>query len=335
MNLVSNALKFTPQGKNVYLRAYKEQECTVFQVIDEGVGIPAHRLEAIFKPFEQADNSITRRFGGTGLGLAITKKMVEMLNGSIEVTSTEGKGSTFTVKLPLKPVENQHTFKRDFQFDCAYFSKDNLVLLVEDNPLNQQIIKDFLHHFDLDLYIVEDGKKAIEQAKKLQPHLILMDLHMPEMDGLQATQVLRSLPELAQTPIVAISADAFIEQQEKAFVKGVNYYLTKPIDLRKLFDILTQCLKIEKLENKADNKQNDAISPQSKKILEQGILQLLKIPIYHTEDIENHLYRIRYSLERYPIGLEEKLARIEDAIFEGDEDTIKIVAQEIQERYIN
>ncbi len=334
MNLVSNALKFTPQGKNVYLRAYKEQEFTVFQVIDEGVGIPAHRLEAIFKPFEQADNSITRRFGGTGLGLAITKKMVEMLNGSIEVTSTEGKGSTFTVKLSLKPVENQHTFKRDFQFDYAYFSKDNVVLLVEDNPLNQQIIKDFLHHFDLDLHIVEDGKKAIEQAKKLQPHLILMDLHMPEMDGLQATQILRSLPELAQTPIAAISADAFIEQQEKAFAKGINYYLTKPIDLRKLFDILTQCLKIEKLEDKANEKQHDTISPQFKKILEQGILLLLKIPIYHTEDIENQLYKIRYSLGRYPIGLEEKLARIEDAIFEGDEKTIKIVAQEIQERYI-
>jgi PAS domain S-box-containing protein len=334
MNLVSNALKFTPKGKNVYLRAYKESEWTVLQVIDEGVGIPANRIEAIFKPFEQADNSITRRFGGTGLGLAITKKMVEMLNGSIEVASTEGKGSTFTVKLPLKSVENQYAFKRDLQFDYAYFSKDNVILLVEDNPMNQQIIKDFLHHFDLDLYIVEDGKQAIEQAKKLLPHLILMDLHMPEMDGLQATQILRSLPELAQTPIVAISADAFIEQQERAFARGVNYYLTKPIDLRKLFDILTQCLKIEKVENKTDEKQNDAIPPQSQQILIKGINQLLKIPIYHTEEMENQLHQIRHNLGKYPIGLEEKLARIEDAIFEGDEEKISTVSKEIYERYI-
>lgn len=334
MNLVSNALKFTPKGKNVYLRAYKENEWTVLQVIDEGVGIPAHRIEAIFKPFEQADNSITRRFGGTGLGLAITKKMVEMLNGSIEVVSTEGKGSTFTVKLLLKPVENHHAFKRDFQFDYAYFAKDNVILLVEDNQMNQQIIKDFLHHFDLDLYIVENGKQAIEQAKKLLPHLILMDLHMPEMDGLQATQILRSLPELAQTPIVAISADAFTEQQERAFAKGVNYYLTKPIDLRKLFDILTQCLKIEKLADKTDEKQNDTIPIQSQQILSKGINQLLKIPIYHTEEMENQLHQIRYNLGKYPIGLEEKLARIEDAIFEGDEEKIKVVIQEIQERYI-
>ncbi|SFF29170.1 PAS domain-containing hybrid sensor histidine kinase/response regulator [Thermoflexibacter ruber] len=334
MNLVSNALKFTPKGKNVYLRAYKENEYTVLQVIDEGVGIPVNRIEAIFKPFEQADNSITRRFGGTGLGLAITKKMVEMLNGIIEVTSTEGKGSTFTVKLPLKSVENQYAFKRDLQFDYAYFSKDNVILLVEDNPMNQQIIKDFLHHFDLDVYVVEDGKQAIEQAKRLLPHLILMDLHMPEMDGLQATQILRSLPELAQTPIVAISADAFIEQQERAFAKGVNYYLTKPIDLRKLFDILTQCLKIEQVENKIDEKQNDTISYPSQKILTQGIHQLLKIPIYHTEELENQLYQIRYGLGKYPIGLEEKLARIEDAIFEGDEEKIKAVSKEIYERYI-
>jgi CheY-like chemotaxis protein len=211
---------------------------------------------------------------------------------------------------------------------------ENVILLVEDNLMNQQIIKDFLHHFDLALHIAENGKIAIEQAKKLLPDLILMDLHMPEMDGLQATQYMRSLPALAKTPIVAISADAFIEQQEKAFAKGVNYYLTKPIDLRKLFNILTECLKIEKTDTKTLDKQVDTISSQAKIMLGKQLENLLKIPIYQTENIESHLHKIRYDLEKYPIGLEEKLARIEDAIFEGDGERISLIAKEIREKYL-
>ncbi|MCU0391442.1 MAG: ATP-binding protein [Thermoflexibacter sp.] len=335
MNLVSNALKFTPKGKNVYLRAYQQKELTIFEVRDEGVGIPPHRLEAIFRPFEQADNSITRKFGGTGLGLTITKRMVEMLNGTIEVKSQEGQGSTFIVKIPLKIVETHHNTKNDFAFDKAHFSKQNKILLFEDNLLNQQIIMDFLHHFDLKLEVAENGDIGIEKAKQLLPNLIMMDLHMPETDGLQATQYLRSLPEFAQTPIVAISADAFIEQQEKAFAKGVNYYLTKPIDLRKLFEILLECLIIEKINEDTTNTSLETLSDNAQQVLEQYLKKLLKTPIYQTEDLENDLHQIRYSLKKYSIGLEEKFARVEDAIFEGDEIQIHLLAQEIAHKYLH
>ncbi|MDN5199764.1 ATP-binding protein [Fulvivirgaceae bacterium BMA10] len=245
MNLVSNAVKFTPSGKNIFMTATRENNKTLkFQVRDKGIGISEEQQDNVFKPFEQEDNTITRRFGGTGLGLTITKKMVELLNGSIDLQSTKGEGSTFTVYLPLKPAEKV-LFKNEVDISGIHFASDNIVLVVEDNLLNQDLLKSLLTQLGVKTYLADNGKTGVEMAIELNPDIILMDIHMPVMDGLEATETLREIKSLKNTPIIGVSADAFMEQQRNALSKGVNDYLTKPIDFNKLMPILKKYLRAE------------------------------------------------------------------------------------------
>ena len=186
MNLTTNAIKFTPENKKVTLKASRDHEFIIFQVIDEGIGISKDRLNLMFDSFEQADNSITRRFGGTGLGLAISKQMTEMLGGTISVESEEGKGSIFTVMIPLRETKEQPTQQPQEHLDDYHFSKHNMVLIIEDNELNQEVFSAIFGELGLEIKIAENGKAGIEKMIKFKPDLILMDMHMPVMDGLEA-----------------------------------------------------------------------------------------------------------------------------------------------------
>ncbi|MGB3618261.1 MAG: ATP-binding protein [Catalinimonas sp.] len=242
MNLVSNAVKFTPAGKGVTMRAVREGEGMALTVSDEGVGIAPERLEVIFEPFEQADNTVTRKFGGTGLGLTITKKMVEMLGGNIRVESTPGEGSTFTVWLPYEEVALQPVETEGENWRQSTFSPDLRVLLVEDNALNQLTIKAIFRQVKLSVAIANNGREGVAKCDELKPHLVLMDMHMPEMDGLEATKELRRRPEFADLPIIALSADAFTDQQQRALAAGVTEYLTKPVEAGKLIQVLQRHL---------------------------------------------------------------------------------------------
>lgn len=248
MNLLSNAIKFSPQGQPLLMRAIREEQWIVFEVIDEGIGIAKEKKKHVFEPFEQSDNTITRQFGGTGLGLAITKKMVEMMGGIIRVESEEGKGSTFTVKLPMKEAPEPHIQKEQVPLKSYRFSKKNIVLIAEDNEVNQIILETLFIELGLEAHIVENGKKAIAKMLEIKPHLILMDLHMPEMGGLEATKKIRQIDGFSDTPIVSVSADAFIEQQKIALEMGVNQCITKPIDFKKLMPVLEQYLMQEETQ---------------------------------------------------------------------------------------
>ena len=241
MNLTANAIKFTSSGK-VLLKVEKEDDLLRIDVIDEGIGIPESRREAIFDAFVQADNSTTRKFGGSGLGLSITKKLVELLDGRIELQSEIGKGTTFTLRIPLK-AEPRISARTTSDKSSVRFSSSNVVLCVEDHFINQKMITAIFKDLGVDIHIANNGREGYDKAQELKPDLILMDLHMPLMDGFETVRKIRTNPILRKTPVVALSADAFIEQQQGALDAGFDDYSTKPVDLDRDIPIFAKYLR--------------------------------------------------------------------------------------------
>jgi signal transduction histidine kinase/CheY-like chemotaxis protein len=246
-NLLSNAIKFTPAGGTVELYASLKNTLLTIIVKDTGVGVPADRLNAIFGTFEQADDSITRQHGGSGLGLTIARKLTDLLRGQISVASTAGIGSEFTLRIPLEfisptriPLQSSDT-SDDLDWGNTH------ILVVEDNPVNQAVIEAMLRSFGTNVSLASSGFKAIEMLKELRPHLILMDLHMPDMSGIETTRLILSDAHWRDIPIVALSADALVDQQTNAKEVGMVDYLIKPVDLSKLRYTVRKYLLLQKI----------------------------------------------------------------------------------------
>ena len=242
MNLIANAIKFTPRDKTVTIKVTRSKNKLIFQILDQGIGIPVEHQEIIFRPFGQLSDNSEHAVRGTGLGLTIVKNRLDALGGSIEVESEIDKGSIFTVKIPLE--ETTEPLDDDTATSLIQFSPDSRVLIVEDDPINQLMIEALLTNMNLEVRVVENGAQAIEEIRTMKPHLVLMDINMPILGGLEAIQTIRKEPEpLNKTPIVVFSGDAFKEQQQVAFKAGADDYLTKPIDARKLIPRLNKSLK--------------------------------------------------------------------------------------------
>lgn len=241
MNLTANAIKFTPSG-SVKLQILKQQQDHLrFQVYDQGIGIEKDRCDAIFDVFEQADTTTTRKFGGTGLGLAITREMVRLLQGRIWVESEVGKETTFFVEIPLKVIETPVSQTKGESSECS-FSSENLVLVVEDNVQNQDMIVALFNDLSLPVEVANNGQEGLEKIMEHRPNLVLMDLQMPIMSGLEATMIIRQMEEYQNLPIIALSANAFLRKKEEALEKGFNDYLTKPLSLNQLLPLLSNYL---------------------------------------------------------------------------------------------
>ncbi|CCN48178.1 putative TWO-COMPONENT SENSOR PROTEIN HISTIDINE PROTEIN KINASE [Vibrio nigripulchritudo MADA3029] len=238
-NLLNNAIKFTSRGfVEVYLNEY-ERDGKVYlsiQVRDTGIGISKSAQEKIFKPFEQAESSTTRRFGGTGLGLAITQKIVQGMGGNITVKSEEGIGSSFFVSLQADVCEPESTQDTVHQkFDCNGLT----ALIVEDNRTNTMIMDAFLRSKGFETTSVVDGAKAVDILSQCTFDLVLMDNHMPVMDGIEATERIRNLNHLSSKGLIlGCTADVFKETREKMLKAGADHILAKPIDERELDDVL-------------------------------------------------------------------------------------------------
>jgi two-component system, sensor histidine kinase len=241
-NLISNSLKFTPAGE-VSVAVRRSGDDLSLTVSDTGVGIEAEALERLFDKFVQADASTTRRFGGTGLGLAICRELAQMMGGQVSAASEVGKGSTFTVILPLPSVSAPVSSARDAAPDEAEFDVSRLkVLAAEDNEVNQLVLRTLLRQIGLELTVVGDGRQALEAWRREPWDLILMDVQMPEMDGLASTAAIRA--EEAQggrrrTPIVALTADALAHQTAACRAHGMDGHVAKPIEARRLFEALS------------------------------------------------------------------------------------------------
>ncbi len=241
MNLISNAIKFTPNSKSVTVQVDRTENELFFKIVDQGIGIPKEYHEIIFSSFEQLSDNIEHTLRGTGLGLAIAKNRVELLGGSIKVESEVGKQSVFTVKIPLEKVIEEQNTQTIVNFN--QFSPENRILVVEDDPTNQLMIEAMFEDMNLNTEIAENGLQGVEKVRTIRPHLVIMDINMPVMNGLDAIREIRKEPApLNQTPVVVLSGDAFERQQQEAFKAGANAYLTKPIDEEKLLPLLIKYL---------------------------------------------------------------------------------------------
>ena len=252
LNLVGNAVKFTDRGSIELALEPRGNDHLLFRVRDSGIGIPKEKLGEIFKPFSQADHSTTRRFGGTGLGLTICRRLVELMAGSIDVESAEGRGSTFHFTLPLPPAEGvppvhlNHDHAADDQTPRPAKSErvnGRRILLVDDSRDNRRLIHAYLKRSPHQITEAADGVEAVSRFTRDRFDLILMDLQMPEMDGYAASREIRRHEQRAgqpRTPLVALTAHAMEGDLQRAFEAGCDHYLTKPIAKGRLLEAIEQ-----------------------------------------------------------------------------------------------
>lgn len=242
-NLLSNAIKFTHNG-DIYITIKKIDEKRLrFQIKDTGIGLSEEQQKKLFKSFSQADGSTTRKYGGTGLGLAISKQLVELMGGKIWALSKEGFGSSFIFEIELQETDFIDADEEKTEFDKNILNA-NKILIVEDNLTNQFVLLGLLEDYVKEIDIANNGKEALNLFKSGKYELILMDLQMPVMDGYEATKIIREIDK--DIPIIALSANAMIEEVEKTKAYGMNEHLAKPIDVEKLFTTLSKYINSNK-----------------------------------------------------------------------------------------
>ena len=248
-NLLSNAIKFTETGTvslacKVVGQAGKGPLELTMVVRDSGIGIPEEMLERIFDPFQQADRTTTRNYGGTGLGLALVRNIVKEMGGAIALESTVGKGSAFTLRIPFAEGRIDSDMNNLTEEPVPGQPRKGHILVAEDNAINARIAEAFLKKRHQHVTVVENGRAAVAAAMANDFDLVFMDIHMPEMDGLEATKQIRGLddPRKAELPIVGLTADAFVENHRQFKQDGMNEVLTKPINEAALDRILAQFL---------------------------------------------------------------------------------------------
>ena len=264
VNLIGNAIKFTDRGEvvlDVSCQSKSQSTCTLrFSVRDTGIGIPADKQARIFEDFQQADRSTTRSHGGTGLGLAISSRLVELMGGRIEVDSATGRGSTFhfTVDFPIvKSTDHEQTpnapaldvasnqLPSDAPTQKAESPLESVrVLLAEDNKVNQTLATKLLEKLGCHVTVVENGSQAVATLSENEFDVILMDVEMPEMDGISATKEIRRREQDSQQriPIVALTAHAIVGDRERCLASGMDDYLSKPVRINEIKTMLTKIL---------------------------------------------------------------------------------------------
>lgn len=252
LNLVANALKFTEKGgvslHISLIRANQDEVCLHFAVTDTGIGIAPDVLPRLFSAFEQADSSTTRKYGGTGLGLAITQKLAQLMGGEAGVISQLGQGSTFWFTVCVRTVSSdiQLSNHQNDEAQLQPLCHGQRVLIVDDDEINREILSEFLSPFQLQVDTANDGSHALAQLARHDYALILMDMQMPILDGLKATEQIRQLPgHKAQTPIIALTANAFAEDKARCQAAGMDDFLAKPIEPARLFNVLAKWLALK------------------------------------------------------------------------------------------
>ncbi|MBF0329191.1 MAG: PAS domain S-box protein [Nitrospirae bacterium] len=311
INLLGNAFKFTEKGE-IRLEIHHTEESNsdkeitlTFSVIDTGIGISPEKQEAIFESFSQADGTITRKYGGTGLGLSISKKIVEMMQGRIWVKSIQGQGSTFSFNAVFETAnEPEQAPVIDIASEITTLGRLN-ILLAEDNSLNQILAVRLLEKHGHAVFVVQNGKEAVEAIQQMHFDLVLMDMQMPEMDGLEATRILRAAPYNIDIPIIAMTANVMQEDRKKCLEAGMDEYIAKPLKASEFYETIQRCFL------KKGRRLNTAAAPQhsraEKVVNTDAALELLG----GDEELLAKIHKI--FVERAPILIET----LEQAINEG------------------
>ena len=305
-NLIGNAVKFTPEDGEIVVSVKKVDEDDKkvklrFSVKDTGIGIPKDKQKEIFKAFSQADGNIIKQFGGTGLGLTISSKIIQKLGGNIEVESEEGKGSEFYFTLEFEKCDKVIEEEKKEDKNYTYKAK---ILVAEDDEFNQELIKAILNNFEIDYDIVSNGEEAIQKVKDNKYDLIFLDINMPKMGGLEA---IKEIKKLTNTPVIALTANAFKEDVEKYFKEGFDDYISKPIKLDELERVFSKYLKREK----------------------KGYISTLQDTLNLSKDILMNLVDIYFK------NVSQDLKNLDEAIKSGDFEDIRKYAHKIKGSSLN
>jgi signal transduction histidine kinase/ActR/RegA family two-component response regulator len=268
-NLISNAIKFTESGRIALAATESVQPngpaLLRFSVVDTGIGISEQGIGKLFQPFTQVDTSITRKFGGTGLGLSICKHLVELAGGEIGVESVPGVGSKFWFTIvPESVSERPPEILRENPLPTpavAQIDQGLSILIAEDNHINQKVIQSMLAPIAREIDFVANGKEAVTAVQKKRYDIVLMDAQMPEMDGITATRIIRSLgdPDVSQVPIIAVTANAMKGHREEYLEAGMNDYVSKPIDPNDVFNAIRRWVDLSDQDN-SDYERPEAIN---------------------------------------------------------------------------
>lgn len=324
VNLLSNAIKFTEKGGVSLTVSRKPRDkqtvSLIFAITDSGIGIKPDKLSKLFQPYTQAEDSTTRKFGGTGLGLSITRKLTELMNGELQASSTVGEGSTFKVTLCLQKADNDIVEEVSYRASDDPLPKYARILLVEDNPVNQQVLLGMLRYLGLGAEVAHNGLDALEKLSSKTYDLVLMDGQMPEMNGFTASIQFRAYEQRhnkGHTPIIALTAMAMTGDREKCIAAGMDDYLTKPVNRRELHATLLRWLK------------------PSEEVPEPIAEKKTTTPSFNP-DILEHLRKEQEGdivpiIDAYLRLLPSSLARLETAVQQGDLAALQSIAQLLRE----
>jgi CheY-like chemotaxis protein len=262
-NLIGNAIKFTDKGfvkfsvKKLVFEEDKSKIDLLIAVADSGIGIPADQQERIFDAFSQQSGQSNRKYGGTGLGLSISKRLVEMMGGEISITSELGKGSTFEFRLRNVAVGStmvdESQGEGGFMFEHIKFGPAR-ILIVDDVESNRSLVTENFSSEDVEVIEAEDGEKAILLARQFKPGLILMDIRMPVMDGVEATKILKNDPQTSHIPVVALTASFRSADNDKIYKELFDGYLSKPVSRFDLYQELMKFIKFTEIGTPDDHK---------------------------------------------------------------------------------
>ena len=330
INLVGNAIKFTENGGvrivSTFLPDWQQGKPAVqIQVIDSGIGISPEKLPTLFDPFIQADNSTSRKYGGSGLGLAISRHMAEMLGGELTAQSTLGQGSAFTLTTPTGPLEGIAMIdspaealaqRRDASHQnlSAKPLADRRILLAEDGPDNQNLVTLLLTKAGAKVEIADNGKIAVEKATAEKFNLILMDMQMPEMDGYQATALLRQQGQT--TPIIALTAHAMSQDRKKCLKAGCNDYLSKPVNGPQLIQTVAQ-----HCDGQDSSAQQNSAEPVQKPSIDSA--QETRSEFADDPDFTD-------IIAQFVVGLPDKISSMRDALDHSDFETLQRLAHQLK-----
>jgi len=345
-NLISNALKFTESGKitvsATQLKTENQLSLFEFKVSDTGIGISPENLANIFEEFVQASSETSRKYGGTGLGLTITKNLIEMQGGTIQAESTVNKGTCFIVRIPYQIGENSMLVNSKEEVIFTPIDKKR-ILVAEDVIINQIIVKQILEEWGHEVVLVSNGQEAFDAHKRKDFDLILMDIHMPEVDGYEATQMIRHLGDTikAAVPIVALTANAFKKETDRFAEAGFNDYITKPFTEAGLYDCIKKLLQLnspvdfsKKINIKVTETNSEklydlsalqGIEDEDKAFLKEIVLVFIKntsidiqnllkaVDSNHTNDIYLLAHRMKSSI--YSLGIKQAYKTVESIEF--------------------
>ena len=249
LNILSNAVKFTTKGY-VLLAVDLAEDNLVFRITDTGMGIKKEELALIFEPFSQADIHKNRKLQGTGLGLPICKNLIELMNGSIEVASAYGKGSTFTITLP-RIAGDETQLERENVEAANIYAPEASILVVDDIDINLYVAEAMLEEFGIRAVTTTSGSEAIKLVQEMDFDIVFMDHMMPEMDGIEATQLIRDLGDKYKAlPIIALTANAVTEARQLFDEAGMDDFISKPIEVDRLGAILEKWIPANKILRK-------------------------------------------------------------------------------------